>query len=289
MQTHRRRIAQKRNGVTAPERGRQAGGLTVRFTRSAGGSREASAIRRKRLRGRYAAQGVVQAAGEVHFPAALVCTGGGAPTARKRAAPPIRTPAAGGAGRGSHRVRPLAGATRQPPLRSGGAGSARQNRPLTAATSRRVLERKAAARGPAMGVPQPPVRRQHPDTQEVRAHAGGQATGSQNQGPGASSQWSGKSGAFAPSSFDDPSTGSGGSGQAPSTSSGQAPSTSSGQAFTGHWALVTGPCLSELPHEAQLGAVAVEVLRLGVGQPHVVDERQLRAEAEQGEGAVEHR
>ena len=45
--------------------------------------------------------------------------------------------------------------------------------------------------------------------------------------------------------------------------------------------------LSELPHEAQLGAVAVVVLRLGVGLARLVDERQLRAEAEHGEGAVE--
>ena len=45
---------------------------------------------------------------------------------------------------------------------------------------------------------------------------------------------------------------------------------------------------SELTHEAQFGTVAVVVLRLGIGLARLVDERQLGAEAEQGQGAVEH-
>ena len=46
---------------------------------------------------------------------------------------------------------------------------------------------------------------------------------------------------------------------------------------------------SELSHDPWLGAVAVVVLRLRGGQPHVVDERQLRAEAEHGESPVQYR
>ena len=46
---------------------------------------------------------------------------------------------------------------------------------------------------------------------------------------------------------------------------------------------------SELPHEPQFGTVAVVVQRLRVGHASPVDERQLRAETKQSEGAVERR
>ena len=46
------------------------------------------------------------------------------------------------------------------------------------------------------------------------------------------------------------------------------------------------PAASELAHEAELGAVALIVERLGVGLALFVDEGEARAEAEDGDGAI---
>ena len=43
----------------------------------------------------------------------------------------------------------------------------------------------------------------------------------------------------------------------------------------------TGP-LSELPHELQFASIALEAMELGVGLPDIVENRQFRAEAENG-------
>ena len=46
---------------------------------------------------------------------------------------------------------------------------------------------------------------------------------------------------------------------------------------------------SELPDEAEFGAVALVVLGLGVGGAYLVDQHRLRAEAQNGQAPFEHR